>query len=135
MTWRYRTDKLTHVCAPELVGVVFANEWITIEFGAIRIEKGYAWDGCSPSYRLPGDVWIGVWDGPVSADGWPVSWLASLVHDALCQYRELIPGLKKHATVALFRRLLAEAGAPGWMVLAYPAAVDLFGPQHWNGDV
>lgn len=58
-----------------------------------------------------------------------------LVHDALCQFRPDIAGLAKSATVDLFRRMLIESGAPGWMCALYPAAVWHFGPQEWGGLV
>lgn len=134
MSWRYRLDEAVEISAPELIGVDFKNEWITIRHGRLRIERDYAFDGCSPAWRLPGGLWLGTPDGPLGADGRPVSWRASLAHDALCQFRTDIPGLRKAATVALFRRMLAEDGAPGWMVRIYPAAVDCFGPQAWRGD-
>lgn len=119
--------------APELSGVTFDNEWLTIRNGVVTIQAGYAWDGCSPARRLPGGIWIGTPDGPLAENGRPVSYLPSLVHDALCQFRLDIPGLRKSATVALFRRMLQECGAPWWMVQLYPRAVERFGPQNWNG--
>ena len=105
----------------------------------LAIPAGYAWDECSPSVRvpggflLPGGIWIGPWDGPLGPDGRPVSWQASLVHDALCQFRPEIQGLTKEATVRLFARMLHESGAPGWMCKLYPAAVHRLGPQERGG--
>lgn len=130
-TWRYRLDTPFEPIAPELLGIDFKNEWITIRHARIRIAAGYAWDGCSPAWRLPGGIWLGVPDGPLGTDGRPVSWRATLVHDALCQFRPDIEGLAKVATVRLFQRLLTEAKAPQWMVWLYPAAVDAMGPQNW----
>ena len=119
--------------APELMAVAYAGPWLEIRHCRLSIRSGYAWDGCSPSVRLPGGIWLGPWDGPLGPDGRPVSWRASLVHDALCQFRPDIQGLTKDATVQLFRRMLAEDGAPGWMCRLYPAAVWRFGPQEWGG--
>lgn len=132
-TWRYRLDTPFELIAPELLGIEFQNEWITIRHGRLRIERDYAWDGCSPAWRLPGGIWLGVPDGPLGTDGRPVSWQATLVHDAICQFRPDIEGLAKVATVRLFQRLLATASAPQWMVWLYPAAVDALGPQAWAG--
>lgn len=138
--WRYRLVAPLDLFAPELVGVAFSSRWLAIRHGRISIAAGYAWDGCSPTLRLPGGVvipggvWLGPWDGPLGPDGRPVAWRASLVHDALCQFRAGIQGLAKEATVLLFRRLLAEDGAPGWMQWVYPAAVNLLGPQAWGGS-
>lgn len=132
MTYRYRLDSDFRTLAPELLGITFSNEWLHIDGGHIVISKGYAWDGCSPAIRLPGGIWLGPWDGPLGDDGRPVSWRASLVHDALCQFRTQLRGINKAATIAIFRRLLIAGGAPGWMASIYPWAVDLFGPQNWS---
>ena len=135
MTWRYRLRERFELFAPELLTVAYAGPWLEIRHCRLVIPAGYAWDGCSPSLRLPGGLWLGPWDGPLGTDGRPAAWQASLVHDALCQFRPQIAGLTKSATVRLFRRLLAEAGAPGWMCRLYPTAVDLLGPQEWGGFV
>ncbi len=132
MRWRYRLDVDFHGDAPELAGVSFANDWLRIEARRVFVCTGYAWDGCSPSVRLAGGLWLGTWDGPRGNDGRPVSWQASLVHDALCQFRGEIQGLGKAASVRLFGRLLTDAGAPGWMCRLYPWAVSRFGPQDWR---
>ncbi len=139
MTWRYVLRDRFELSAPELVSVAYAGSWLEIGHCRLVIPAGYAWDGCSPSVRLPGGfllpggVWIGPWDGPLGPDGRPVSWQASLVHDALCQFRPEIQGLTKKATVRLFARMLHESGAPGWMCKLYPAAVHRLGPQEWGG--
>lgn len=125
--------------APELMAVFYVGPWLEIRHCRLSIRSGYAWDGCSPSLKLPGGIvlpggiWLGPWDGPLGPDGRPVSWRASLVHDALCQFRGDIQGMTRDATVQLFRRQLAEDGAPGWMCNLYPAAVQHFGPQAWGG--
>lgn len=131
--WRYKLDRPFTLWAPELVGVPFSNEWLTIKAGLVTISSGYAWDGCSPAYPImDGLIWLGIPDGPLMTGGRPVSWQASLVHDALCQFRPEIPGLKKSATVKLFQRLLCESRAPALMRFLYPVAVYLFGPQKWG---
>jgi len=137
-TWRYVLRERIELFAPELMAVAYAGPWLEIRHCRLTIPAGYAWDGCSPSVRLPGSrllpggIWIGPWDGPLGQDGRPVSWRASLVHDALCQFRAEIKGLTKETTVRLFAKLLREDGAPGWMYRLYPAAVDLFGPQDFR---
>jgi hypothetical protein len=133
MAWRYLLGARFELLAPELVSIAFANRWLEIRHCRLAIAPGYAWDGCSPAARLPGGIWIGTPDGPLAADGRPVAWRASMVHDALCQFRPDIAGLAKSATVDLFRRMLIEDGAPGWMCALYPAAVWHFGPQEWGG--
>lgn len=132
MTWRYRLRERFELFAPELVSIAHAGRWLEIRHCRLSIAAGYAWDGCSPALRLPGGLWLGPWDGPLGTDGRPATWRASLVHDALCQFRTDIAGLSKAATVRLFRRLLQEDGAPAWMCRLYPAAVAGFGPQDFG---
>jgi hypothetical protein len=129
--WRYKLDEPFKLVAPELEGVRFSNEWLLIQDSALRIEEGYAWDGCTPSWRLPGGFWVGIPNGPTVGDR-PITWAATLVHDALCQFRPEIKGMTKKATVDLFRRMLIEAKAPSIICKLYPLAVDLFGPQNWS---
>lgn len=133
MAWRYRLQSRYERLAPELMGVEFSNRWLEIRHCRLAIAEGYAWDGCSPAFKLSGGFWAGPWDGPLMADGRPATWRASLVHDALCQYRAEIQGLTKAATVRLFAKMLREGEAPDWICSLYPAAVDRFGPQVWGG--
>ena len=129
--WRYKLTKPFEKSTPHLIGVDFSNEWITIRHGRITIKAGYAWDGCSPTWNL-GPLWFGPWDGPLTSEGKPVTFYATLVHDALCQFRPDIPNLSKKQTVDLFRSMLIESGAPTWMIRLYPWAIDHFGPQNWS---
>lgn len=133
MTWRYRLDADFHHHTPLLAGCFFAGDWLAIADGALTIPAGYAWDGCSPAWRLPGGLWLGTPDGPLGADGRPLSYRASLVHDALCQYAPELP-IARDVSVAVFAELLAEAGFPAWRTRLYAAAVRRFGPQRWGGD-
>lgn len=130
-SWRYRIDSPFVLTSPWLFGVQYIGEWVRIESQTIEIVSRYAWNGCSPAYRLIGDIWIGPWDGPTGRDGKPVTWRATLVHDALCQFRPEIRGLTKGATVGLFDAQLRADLAPELMCRTYPRAVDLFGPQEW----
>lgn len=131
--WRYKlTEDYTYE-SPHLAGISFCSDWLLIDGGRLLIRAGYAWDGCSPAWRLPGGVWVGTPDGPLGADGRPQSYYASLVHDALCQYKADVP-ITKAATLALFADLLRQGGFPPWRVLLYVAAVKLFGPARFAGD-
>ena len=56
--------------------------WAHIRSGTLYIEKGYAWNGCSPKYYI-GSPPIGKWIGTPDFDG---SLEASLVHDVLFQF-------------------------------------------------
>lgn len=134
MRWRYRLDRPACGEFRSLAGLDFANAWLSIHDGWMRVSEGYAWDGCSPSLRIPGaGLWVGTPDGPLGSDGRPVAWRASLFHDALCQFRADINGLTKETTVRLFAKMLREDGAPDWMSKLYPAAVHRLGPQEWGG--
>lgn len=134
--WRYRLDEQATLKSDALAGIDYGNAWLTIYGGWMHVRAGYAWDGCSPALRLPGTgIWIGPPDGPLLADGRPAAWRASLLHDALCQFRRDIPGLTRAAATAVFAAELAAAGAPYWMRRLYPAAVRRFGPQDFLGDL
>lgn len=55
--------------------------------GTITVTRGYAWNGCSPKFRLL-DLLIGTPEGVVNArTGERKTYFASLVHDALYQFR------------------------------------------------
>jgi hypothetical protein len=134
--WRYRLSRPEAVFSLAIpTHIEFQNEWLSIQGGVIRVSAGYAWDGCSPAIPVPGTrLWLGVPDGPLGIDGRPVSWRASLLHDALCQFRKEISGLTKEvATAVFYERMLAD-DAPWWMRELYTAGVDLLGPQDFVGD-
>ncbi len=57
------------------------KEWVYIDSTHMIIMKGYAWDGCSPKRWIPLLGWVGTPDFEQTR-------LASLVHDALCQFLE-----------------------------------------------
>lgn len=130
--WRYKLKAPFRHTSPQLAGIFFANEWVSIHDGTIEIAADYAWDGCSPAWRVCG-VWLGTPDGPLMADGRPQTFYASLVHDVLCQFSRQIP-IKKAATVELFRKMLLDAGFAPWRAGLYAKAVDLFGPQDWGAE-
>ncbi len=110
--------------------VDFSNQWLEIHKGKLLVPRGYAWNGCDPSYRVTNDFWIGTPDGTIRQDGKPSTYFASCVHDALCQFRESVP-VSKEFTVKLFYSMLRERNFAFSRV--YAAAVNLFGPQHWRG--
>lgn len=131
--WRYKITRPYIKRSIYLEGVSFSNEWMTIEDGKLMIKPGYSWDGCSPSFRIPGTQWwIGTPDGTLNPDGRPQTFYATLVHDALCQFRPNIP-IDKASTVALFYDMLLEGGFKTWRAELYATAVNLLGPQKWLG--
>lgn len=63
--------------------------------GSVTIYKGYAWDGCTPKYKI-GSYTFGIWDGIKSSTDLPVTYYASLLHDALYQFYDLkVPFTRK----------------------------------------
>lgn len=135
--WRYRLSCPRVLASPHIGRCIqFKNEWLEISGGVIRISKGYAWDGCSPALKVPfTHLWLGVPDGTLRESGRPVAWEASLYHDALCQFRGEIQGLTKQMATAVFVERLEASGAPWAMRKTYGAAVDLLGPQNFQGDL
>lgn len=131
--WRYVLPIVFIVNSKHLGGVEFANKWIVISRGQISIKKGYAWDGMSPSAKLPLIGWISPPEGKLLPSGFPESYYATLVHDALCQFRKEIH-ITKDATVLLFRELLMTGGFSDFTATLYASCVSMFGPQEWPGD-
>jgi len=139
--WRFKLEEDFLHEHSLLLGVEFENDFVKIDNGSILIRKGYAWDGCSPSKLiaigriLPQGLWFGPWDGPRYHDGLTVSHKASLVHDALCQFRNEIHGIDKQLSVDIFTDLLIANYAPVWMIRIYPKVVYHLGPQNWSTRV
>jgi hypothetical protein len=138
-TWRYKLQQEYRCYSKAFEHVSFTREWFAIQNGLLIIPKGYAWDGCSPSYKLPSSIfkngyWFGTPEGPLGIDGHPVSYVASLVHDALCQYRPSLTGVTKKMSVDIFKEKLIEHEAPDYVINLYPRIVSMFGPQGWLGD-
>ena len=48
---------------------------------------GYAWDGCSPKFQL-GDLIFGTPDGVIGMNHKPKTYIASMAHDILYQFRD-----------------------------------------------
>lgn len=101
----------------------------------------YAWDGCTPKVPFYWLALIGIpdwWETHHRVLGlqhgelierqvfWPLTHPASLVHDALYQYLNVLP-LAKHEADLLFLRMLREAGMIWPLAFAYYLAVRLFG--------
>lgn len=85
--------------------------WLSIGIdGTITIESGYAWDGCSPKWQL-GWLQFGTPDGaPNPATGYPYTYAASCIHDALCQFADApyMPYTREQIDQIFRERLVAE---------------------------
>ncbi|XZG68980.1 hypothetical protein ACTSKR_09975 [Chitinibacteraceae bacterium HSL-7] len=103
----------------------------------------YAWDGCSPKVSIAWSAIAGTPDGPdclISAWTlsstiaeqrtllWPVTHLASLVHDALYQYLGPSPLTKADAD-RLFHAQLIACGFPPALAAIYLSAVQHLGAR------
>lgn len=129
-SWRYALANPYGHSSQHLAGVEFENDWITVQTCNIVIREGYAWDGCSPCISICGLFYVGPPDGAEHL-GVPATYHASLVHDALCQWRKETR-ISKSAAVAVFHELLVQVRFP--LANLYTAAVDHFGPQDFHRD-
>ncbi|MFC2102462.1 hypothetical protein ACFLS7_05665 [Bacteroidota bacterium] len=96
-----------------LVGRGSSHEWLEItDDGTILVKgshlKGYAWDGCSPKVNFI-DLIIGTPDGrfDVETDK-QITYYASMIHDALYQYKEEIKISRKEVDI-IFKLNLKKA--------------------------
>jgi hypothetical protein len=74
-----------------MTGREFENEWVKLSpDGVIVIKgtnyKGYAWDGCSPKFKIK-DIYMGVPEAVLNfGTGQSKTYYASLVHDVFYQF-------------------------------------------------
>lgn len=114
----------------------FNSPWLQIDkLGRIIVKgtnkDGYAWDGCSPKINFL-DFIIGTPDGRFDFQTeQPITYYASLIHDALYQYKSKVPISRREADI-LFRIILKRARFK-WAYLYY-FFVRLFGGFYgkWN---
>ena len=77
--------------------------------GRITITKGYCWNGCSPKVCIF-DINVGTPDGVVHRkSGRPKTYFASLVHDALYQFRKVDAPYTRRQADACFLRLMKDS--------------------------
>ncbi len=117
-------------CQTGIKGYSFKNEWIEITpdgtltiFASEEEGKEYAWDGCTPKLCVFGRV-IGTPDGRIGADGRPITWKASLVHDALYQFIQYHKIPRKQIDDLFLANLREADFQAAWL---YWAAVRTFG--------
>lgn len=119
-----------------LSGITFLSDWLSVEQvegeTVITVPKNYSWDGCSPKFKICGKI-IGTPDGKIDPKtGKPVTYYASLIHDALYQFRKEIA--KNHNVSVkevrkksdqIFLNILFDANFG--LALPYYIAVRIFG--------
>ncbi len=108
----------------------FDCEWLAIYSGLITVRRYYAWDGCSYKWSILDLFVVGVPDGRLRY-GVPMTYYASLIHDALTQFRHELPITKQQAT-AIFDALLKESGFFWRHVYVY--MVKKFGEKDFRGN-
>lgn len=96
--------------------------------GVFRIngscEEGYAWDGCTPKWEFL-DLVYGTPDGRLDfLTEKPITYYASMFHDALYQYKEEIK-ISRITADYLFYKILRESGF--FWAPVYYVAVRTFG--------
>lgn len=101
------------------VSHVYYRDWFVLHINqdtaTIVIRKGYAWDGCTPKFRLFGRL-FGVWDGFFNLKTHRQdTYYASLVHDTLCQFMAQHP-FKREDVDKVFLHLAKRDN----FIFAYP---------------
>ena len=88
----------------DLIGRSSDHEWMKIDDqGTITVkggkDDGYAWDGCSPKWNFI-DLIIGTPDGRFDfATDKQITYYASMIHDALYQYKDDIKLSRKEVDI------------------------------------
>lgn len=76
-------------------GRTFENEWFKLDKqGIVTVKgsyyKGYAWDGCSPKFKIK-DVYVGTLEGVLNFEtGQSKTYYASLIHDVFYQFSKSV---------------------------------------------
>ncbi|WP_422005275.1 hypothetical protein [Roseivirga pacifica] len=99
--------------SPRVKGVEFNSKWLEINDGVITVKGskgGFAWDGCTPKKNWK-HLTIGTPDGMLHTfgnnDHKPITYYASMIHDAIYQYKACVP-LSRKVTDLIFLDMLKE---------------------------
>ena len=111
------------------LGKSFDSEWLRLnKNGTVTIKankRGYAWDGCTPKISILGLFVLGTPDGHIDVEtGKPLTYHASLVHDAFYQYLEDIPVSKQEIDRQFYEMLKEQRFPLAWL---YYKAVSYLG--------
>ena len=108
-------------------GYEFDSDWLRIgKDGLLTVkgsnDRGYAWDGCSPKINLLQITW-GTADGMLDfRTAKPLTYYASMIHDALYQYKKDVPVSRREADL-LFTKILRDAGFIWWWLYGFAVIV------------
>ncbi len=113
----------------------FENEWFKLEQdGKVTVKgthyKGYAWDGCSPKFKIK-DVYIGTLEAVLNFDtGQSKTYYASLIHDVFYQFsKDIRLFIKRKEVDREFYAILIKDGFR--FAKLYYIAVRAFGWVFW----
>lgn len=119
----------TGVTSTEIISVIRDGKlWAQLQpDGNLVISQGYAWDGCSPKFSFLDLFLFGTPDGCVNVKTMkPKTYYASLVHDALYQFREQFKkAIPRKKADQIFLQIMKENGFK--LRYIYYFAVRLFG--------
>ncbi|MDD5491490.1 MAG: hypothetical protein PHV60_02255 [bacterium] len=96
--------KKDHLYQSAIKGHTFENEWFKLgEDGSVLIKgtnkNGYAWDGCSPKFKLK-DIYFGTPEAVLNPKtGESKTFYASLVHDVFYQFSAELKSFVKRQQV------------------------------------
>lgn len=82
---------------------IYENKWIRMDLNGEFTVKGgqcggYSWDGCSPKFNFFDLCLLGTPDGRIRVQtGKPVTFYASMAHDALLQFQPFLNITRKQA--------------------------------------
>jgi len=117
-------------------GRYFENEWLKLDYdGTVIVKgtnyKGYAWDGCSPKFKIK-DIYVGTLEGVLNFDtGQSKTYYASLIHDIFYQFSPDVRSFVKRGEIDReFYIILKNNGFR--FAKPYYIAVRLFGWMFWD---
>ena len=113
-------------------GFKYKDEFVTLkEDGAIIIERGYSWNGCTPKYDVFGVV-LGAPEGIINKRGYPTTYFPSCVHDVFYQISKKVELLPRSLVDRLFYNMLRdEKFQLAWL---YYLLVRIFGRKSWGNS-
>ena len=118
-----------------ILGREYENEWFKLsKDGIIVIKgtnyKGYAWDGCSPKFKIK-DIYFGTGEAVLNYDtGQSKTYYASLIHDVFYQFAKAVRSFIKRKEVDQeFYKILKRDGMR--FAGLYYIGVRLFGWAWW----
>ena len=97
-----------YVYQTDILNRKFENRWMKLTLGGmLYIRANYAWDGCSPKWKI-GDMYFGTPEGVLNSQTFrSKTYYGSLVHDALCQFQsEIKPFIPRKPIDKEFKKIL-----------------------------